>query len=52
MSRVTLFIGSTVVGSFHSHMMLPGGTVVDNDILGTAVVSNSGEEHAEVYNDM
>jgi hypothetical protein len=52
MSGVTGFTISTVVGSIHSHRMLPGGTVVDSGILGTVVVSSSGQEHAELYGDM
>jgi hypothetical protein len=33
--------GSIVVGSIHSHRMLPGGTVVDSGILGAAIVRNN-----------
>jgi hypothetical protein len=41
MSGVTGSTGYTVVGSIHSHRMLPRGTMVDSGILGKVVVSGS-----------
>jgi hypothetical protein len=41
-----------MVGSIQSHRILLGGTVVDNGILGNAVVNIGGQEHVELYGDM